>query len=242
VTYDASRESTREFWHRFGRRPDVAGKRVLDIGCGHGAMSIDLAQQGAEVVGVDTDASRIEWAQRNLIACHPTLVDYVTFLAQDSTQLPSDERFDLAVSKDTFEHVIDVKGLLVDIRGRLHGDGELWVGFGPLYFSPWGDHGRTGLLVPWAHAVLPRGLVYFAARRVRLTGRPVRDLGDIGLNGITPAAFRRDIARAGMAVRLISYNRGDEPLLKVMSMARRIPGLERYMTVSVYAVLARRPE
>jgi hypothetical protein len=45
-----------------------------------------------------------------------------------------------------------------------------------------------------------------------------------------------------MAVRLISYNRGDEPLLKVMSMARRIPGLERYMTVSVYAVLARRPE
>jgi SAM-dependent methyltransferase len=109
VTYDASRESTREFWHRFGRRPDVAGKRVLDIGCGHGAMSIDLAQQGAEVVGVDTDASRIEWAQRNLIACHPTLVDYVTFLAQDSTQLPSDERFDLAVSKDTFEHVIDVK-------------------------------------------------------------------------------------------------------------------------------------
>ena len=237
--YEGQQQSTREFWRRLGRRPEVAGKRVLDIGCGHGAMSIDLAQQGAEVVGVDPDTTLIEWAKHNLSENHPQLASRVTFLAHESTALRSDDRFDLAVTKDTFEHVADVDVLLVDLRGRLHRDGELWAGFSPLYFSPWGDHGRTGLRVPWAHALLPRGLVYRAARRV--SGRSVNDLTDIGLNGLTPAAFRHSVAQAEMTVLSISYNRGDNKLLRVMSRARSIPGLERYMTVSVYAVLAALP-
>ena len=237
--YDDQQQTNREFWRRFGGRPEVDGKRVLDIGCGHGAMSIELAQAGAEVVGVDTDGSRIQWAERNLIENHPQLASRVTFLAQESTELPFDDRFDLAVSKDTLEHVADVDGLLGDLRNRLHHNGELWVGFSPLYFSPWGDHGRAGLRVPWAHALLPRGLVYRAAARI--SDHPVRDLSDLGLNGLTPAAFRISVAQAAMIVVSISYNRGDNPLLKVMSAARILPALERYMTVSVYAVLAPRP-
>jgi SAM-dependent methyltransferase len=232
-------QSTREFWDRFGRRPVVAGKRVLDVGCGHGAMSIDLAQQGGVVVGVDTDAARIEWATRNLAENHPELMDRVTFLAQEAAQLPTSDRFDFVVSKDTFEHVADIGGLLVDLRARLHQDGELWAGFSPLYFSPWGDHGRTGLRIPWAHAVLP--LVYLAAQRRRPNRRRADALTDIGLNGLTPDAFRRSAEQAGMTVASIAYNRGKKPLLRVMSQARRIPGLERYMTVSIYAVLTPHP-
>jgi glycosyltransferase involved in cell wall biosynthesis/SAM-dependent methyltransferase len=233
--YQDQLRSTAEFWRRFGQTLDVRGRRILDIGCGHGAMSIDLAKRGAEVVSVDPNEERIEWARRNLAENHPGLD--VTFLPVESTELPSTERFDIVVSKDTFEHVADLRGLLGDLRSRLRPGGAIWVGFSPLYYSPWGDHRRAGLRLPWAHAILPRWAVHRAARRK--TGRPVSDLADIGLNGLTPAGFRRLVSASGLSIESIEYNRGDKPLLRAMSKARQLPILERYMTVSIYAVLKR---
>ena len=33
------------FWDRMGGKPDFKNKTILDFGCGHGAMSIDIARQ-----------------------------------------------------------------------------------------------------------------------------------------------------------------------------------------------------
>ena len=233
--YHDQLDSTAEFWRRFGRTVEVRGRRVLDVGCGHGALSIDLAKRGAEVVGVDTNPERIRWAGRNAAENHPDLT--VTFLSIESTQLPTTERFDLVVSKDTFEHVEDLETVLVDLHARLLPGGRIWAGFSPLYYSPWGDHRRTGLHLPWAHAVLPKRVVHRAASRK--TGRPISDLSDVGLNGLTPAEFRRLVAACGLSIESIEYNRGDKALLRAMNRARRLPLLERYVTVSIYAVLKR---
>ena len=42
---------------------DVRGKRMLELGCGTGSVSIALAQQGAVVIGVDGDHDRLERAR-----------------------------------------------------------------------------------------------------------------------------------------------------------------------------------
>jgi SAM-dependent methyltransferase len=42
---------------------DVAGKQVLELGCGHGDLSVYLAKHGAEVTGVDIGASLVEAAR-----------------------------------------------------------------------------------------------------------------------------------------------------------------------------------
>jgi len=46
--------------------PDVAGRRVLDAGCGPGVYSQWLAERGAAVVGVDVSPRMIDHARRRL--------------------------------------------------------------------------------------------------------------------------------------------------------------------------------
>src|SRR5690242_5404402 len=71
-------DSNREFWQRFGRRPRVDGLRVLDLGCGHGAMTLDLARAGASVVGVELDGERAAFAERHLLRTAPELAERVS--------------------------------------------------------------------------------------------------------------------------------------------------------------------
>ncbi|MEO0830091.1 MAG: magnesium protoporphyrin IX methyltransferase [Pseudomonadota bacterium] len=76
---------------------DLSGARVLDAGCGTGAMSEELARRGADVVAVDISPALVDVARRRLPA---ELSERVTFLASDML----DEklgRFDHAVAMDS---------------------------------------------------------------------------------------------------------------------------------------------
>ncbi len=42
----------------------VTGKRLLDVGCGDGALALALARRGATVTGLDVDRAMIAPAQR----------------------------------------------------------------------------------------------------------------------------------------------------------------------------------
>jgi ubiquinone/menaquinone biosynthesis C-methylase UbiE len=232
---DQAARSNSEFWDRFGRRPSFTGKRVLDLGSGHGAMSIEMAQEGATVVGVDPSDELVAFATENARERFPDVAAQLEFTTRDAGELTEDGAFDLAVSKDTFEHVADVPALLRSLHRLLRPGGEVWVGFSPLYYSPRGDHERTGLRLPWAHAVLPESKVL--ERAAREAGEPVSSLTDLGLNGLTPKAFRAAVTASGLEIETVAYNRGDKALLKALSGLRRVPPLEKFATVSVYAVL-----
>jgi len=67
----------------------------LDVGCGHGALCIDLAKSGAKkVVGVDTDFGRIDFAKNNLKLNYPEFIDKVEFHQIDLKDLDQSEQFD----------------------------------------------------------------------------------------------------------------------------------------------------
>jgi SAM-dependent methyltransferase len=231
---DQAGRSNPEFWHRFGNRPRFDGQRVLDFGSGHGAMSLEMARAGAIVLGVDLDEERIDWAKANLL--HEPVAGSLEFQTADVTQMNLHDEFDLIISKDSFEHIEDLRSVLVALRDAMKPDGRIWAGFSPLYYSPWGDHGRTGMRLPWAHA-LPRPLVYAAASRHH--GHPIARLDDLGLNGMTPREFRRYVEDVGLRFESIAYNRGDKALLKTLDRLRRYDLLERYATVGIYTVLAK---
>jgi magnesium-protoporphyrin O-methyltransferase len=90
---------------------DLRGARVLDAGCGTGAMAAELAQRGAKVIAVDISPQLIEIAKRRL---HPALHDQVDFQSGDMSN-PALGTFDYALAMDSLIYYRDADiGRVID--------------------------------------------------------------------------------------------------------------------------------
>ena len=79
------------------------GDRLLDIGCGWGAMVIRAAQQGAHAVGVTLSTNQYEYARRRIQALG--LASRCEVRLQDYRDIPELGSYDKVVSVGMFEHV-----------------------------------------------------------------------------------------------------------------------------------------
>jgi SAM-dependent methyltransferase len=239
IYFEAQQRDNAEWWRRIGIPVELAGKHILEIGCGHGALCLDAAVRGAaRVTGIDLDAARVQFACEHLRAHHPEHAQTVSFVQAALDELPVAEAFDVVLSKDTFEHVQELDRLLAAAARRLRHDGLLVCGFSPLYFSPNGDHARFGLPLPWIHAFLPQSLVCrWATRRL---GRPIRSAADVGLNRLTLREFRSMLPPSAWELVSLRVNPIANPLRPLFDVLRRIPPLERFFTIGVYGVFRRR--
>jgi cyclopropane-fatty-acyl-phospholipid synthase len=77
------------------------GDRLLDIGCGWGALAIRAAQRGAKVVGITLSQNQYDLARERV--AREGLADQVDIRLQDYRDL--DESFDKITSVGMFEHV-----------------------------------------------------------------------------------------------------------------------------------------
>jgi len=225
-----------DWWKRVGERFECCNANVLDLGCGHGALSISIAEAGAsEVLGLDLAADRITFASDVVRQRYPGLAGKLHFACEDIRTLPQRHHYDYVVSKDSFEHIDELKSVVNSIAVLLKPGGKLIVGFSPLYYSPFGDHDRLGLPCAWLHAVLPeRCLLRWVSAKER---RRIEKVSDLGLNKLTPAEFRSLFPASHWRVITLQYNRGSRRLMPLMSALRKIPPLEKYFTVNIYAVI-----
>ncbi|HET7011565.1 MAG TPA: class I SAM-dependent methyltransferase [Anaerolineales bacterium] len=70
------------------------GKRVLEVGCGDGRLSVRLARLGAIVVAIDPESSLIRIARRNL---PPRYASRVRFRVGTAERMPHDGPFDAVI-------------------------------------------------------------------------------------------------------------------------------------------------
>lgn len=121
---------------------NVAGLRVLDLGCGAGHYAAELLERGAaHVVGVDG-------SETLLLAARERLGDTVPLHRHDLEEplaFLDDQQFDLAVMALVYHHIDARQSLLSEIRRLLRPGGILlvstthpaadWKWFGGSYFA-----------------------------------------------------------------------------------------------------------
>lgn len=97
-------------------------KRVLDIACGTGYGTAELAHVAQHVVGIDVSPETVEAAKKTYAGAN------TTFQVADATKLPfPDGSFDLITAFEVIEHLEDWPALLSEARRLLAPDGQFIV-------------------------------------------------------------------------------------------------------------------
>lgn len=79
---------------------DLVGRRILDAGCGTGALAVELARRGAHVVAIDLSPTLVQLAHERMPA---ELADRLEFTSGDMLA-PSLGHFDHVVCMDSMIH------------------------------------------------------------------------------------------------------------------------------------------
>jgi 2-polyprenyl-6-hydroxyphenyl methylase/3-demethylubiquinone-9 3-methyltransferase len=153
------------------RRP-LAGKRVLDVGCGAGLLTEPLARLGGQVTGVDAAPENIAAAQAHAAEQGLNIV----YVAGDIAALDVGQ-YDLITSMEVVEHVTDPSAFIDALAARLALGGLL------ILSTP----NRTAL---------SRLLLVEAAERIGMVPRGTHDWDKF----LTPAELSLIVEAAGLTV------------------------------------------
>ena len=162
----------------------LAGRRVLDLGCGFGALSVYLAWHGAEVVGIDRDPKPAV-VGRAVAAEHGLAVALRQGRMEDVDVAAA--AFDAIIMNNTLCYVIDPAARQAVLAGaaRAARAGAVLVVRDPNALHPLDHFSKKIPLLP----LLPPALAGRVASGLGVTRPPLRL--------VTPWTLRRAVAEAG---------------------------------------------
>ena len=167
---------------------DLAGKRVLDVGCGGGILAESMAARGADVTGIDLSDKALGVARLHLYESGQK-VDYRHISAEDMAQA-APASFDVVTCMEMLEHVPDP-------ASTIHACASLVKPGGYVFFSTLNRNAKAYLLAvvgaEYILKLLPKGTHDYAkfikpselSRYARNAGLDVEELIGMGYNPLT---------------------------------------------------------
>lgn len=105
---------------------ELKDKKILDLGCGDGGLSFNLAKAGARVTGIDNEPLGVRMAEENLATTDQR--DLCVFKVADAYALPfEDASFDHVVNSEVIEHVEFPERLIAEAKRVLKPGGKFIV-------------------------------------------------------------------------------------------------------------------
>ena len=111
----------------------LAGKKVVDIGCGGGILSDAMARQGAQVLGADLAVKSLKVAQLHALEAGTQGVQYREISAEDLAQEQAGQ-YDVVTCMEMLEHVPDPSSVVKACSALVKPGG--WVFFSTLNRNP----------------------------------------------------------------------------------------------------------
>jgi len=161
---------------------ETKDKVVIDFGCGDGDDAVEVAERGAKrVIGVDIREHALAKGRRTA-AAHG-VADRCTFVTQ------TDEKADVILSLDAFEHFDDPAAILRIMRKLVKDDGCVIAAFGPTWYHPLGGHLFSPF--PWAHLIFTEKSLVRWRSDFRSDGATRFSEAEGGLNQLTIRRFKK---------------------------------------------------
>jgi len=100
-------------------------KRILDVGCGVGTLTLPLASCGHQMVAVDVDEESIAYCRDKATTHGLNNIDFRAGFLHDVVEARGE--FDWVVLADVLEHIDKPAEFLQSLKGYLKPDGKLWI-------------------------------------------------------------------------------------------------------------------
>lgn len=146
----------------------LAGKDVLDFGCGDGQLAqfVALERHPHRVVGVDVDDAALARAQAAVSAIQIPGGTTVEFVSAGATSIPvPDASFDTILAFDCLEHIMAPAAVLREWHRILRPGGRCLIEWFP-FKGPWGPHMEALIPIPWAHVVFGQRAMFRVAEEI----------------------------------------------------------------------------
>ncbi len=127
--YYNENSSVQYFWAKgfLNKIEDRLSGEILDLGCGDGKITYEIAKNHPEcnITGVDPSPSMIETAKKKY------KLSNLSFLVGDAQNLKFDKRFDYVISFSCFHWIVDQNKALRSINSVLKESGKVCLFFAP---------------------------------------------------------------------------------------------------------------
>lgn len=173
--------------------PDVAGLEVLDVACGHGRISRELARRGGRVTGVDLSEALLQEARRQ----QPSQAEDVTYELGNVASLDAEELrpVDVVTCNFGLSDIDDLTGTLHSIFRVLRPGGCFVLSILHPCFPGWSDRAAPS----WNPT---RGYLEEGWWRTDTASSWLRR--SVGANHRTLATYLNTIKQAGLALDEVS--------------------------------------
>ena len=194
-----------------GTSIDLAGSRILDVGCGDGFIDLGIVSRfhpyqvaGTDLFDVDVDELR----RLSIEHLGEDLPDNLRFSRCSEDLLPfADASFDFVMSWSVFEHVSNPVRVLSEIRRVLRPRGYMFLQIWPLFHSQRGSHLWKWYPGGWEHLTRPHDELVAELAEMEKTRPELFEATMVDfqtLNRVTLSQLQAAISTAGLKICRVS--------------------------------------